>query len=45
MAQVRAADVEDALAAALGSDDPRRLAEVVEALDVIARNLMPKSGT
>lgn len=42
VAQVRAAGVDDAVAAALGSDDPRRLAEVTEALEVLARNLMPQ---
>lgn len=44
VAQVRAAGIEDALAAALGSDDPHRLREVSEALDVLARNLLPQSA-
>ncbi|MEU9291927.1 helix-turn-helix domain-containing protein [Streptomyces sp. NPDC048275] len=44
VAQVRAAGIEDALAVALGSDDPHRLREVSEALDVLARNLLPQSG-
>lgn len=39
--RVRATGIEDALAAAVGSDDPQRLREVCEALDVLARNLMP----
>ena len=43
VAQVRAAGIEDALSAALGSDDPQRLRELSEALDVLARNLMPQS--
>lgn len=43
VAQVRAVGIEDALSAALGSDDPRRLREISEALDVLARNLMPQS--
>lgn len=42
MAQVRAVGVDDAVAAALGSDDPRRLAEVMEALQVPVRNLTPQ---
>ncbi|MFF9350198.1 MarR family transcriptional regulator [Streptomyces sp. NPDC014734] len=41
VAQVRAAGVESALATALGSDDPQRLSEVAEALDVLKRHLMP----
>ncbi|WP_369229278.1 MarR family winged helix-turn-helix transcriptional regulator [Streptomyces sp. R21] len=44
VAQVRAVGIEDALAMALGSDDPQRLREVSEALDVLARNLLPQSG-
>ncbi|MGW1783201.1 MarR family winged helix-turn-helix transcriptional regulator [Streptomyces sp. NPDC002143] len=44
VAQVRAVGIEDALARALGSDDPRRLKEVSEALDVLARNLLPRTG-
>ncbi|MEU3616274.1 helix-turn-helix domain-containing protein [Streptomyces sp. NPDC006872] len=44
VAQVRAAGIEDALAKALGSDDPRRLREISEALDVLARNLLPQTG-
>ncbi|WP_329415659.1 MarR family transcriptional regulator [Streptomyces sp. NBC_00704] len=44
VAQVRAVDAGGAVAAALGSDDPGRLAEVMEALDVLARNLTPRPG-
>ncbi|MFF1542711.1 hypothetical protein [Streptomyces sp. NPDC058291] len=40
VAQVRATGIEEALAAAVGSDDPQRLREVHEALEVLARNLM-----
>ncbi|MFD8420876.1 MarR family winged helix-turn-helix transcriptional regulator [Streptomyces sp. NPDC059466] len=45
VAQVRAAGIDEALTAALGSDEPHRLREVTEALDVLARNLLPPSGT
>ncbi|MFE9446711.1 MarR family winged helix-turn-helix transcriptional regulator [Streptomyces sp. NPDC006602] len=45
VAQVRAAGIEDALAGAMGSGDPQRLTEVVEGLEVLARNLMPQSAT
>lgn len=41
VAQVRAVGIEDALIAALGSDDPQRLREVQDALDLLARTLMP----
>ncbi|MFG2576723.1 MarR family transcriptional regulator [Streptomyces sp. NPDC048481] len=44
VAQVRAVDAGDAVAAALGSDDPGRLAEVMAALDVLVRNLSPRPG-
>ncbi|MFJ8128546.1 MarR family winged helix-turn-helix transcriptional regulator [Streptomyces hydrogenans] len=44
VARVRAAGVEDALVAALGSDDPQRLDEVLRALEVLARHLMPPSA-
>jgi DNA-binding MarR family transcriptional regulator len=43
VAEVRATRIEGALAAALGSDDPQRLREVTEALEVLARTLMPSS--
>ncbi|WP_254897987.1 helix-turn-helix domain-containing protein [Kitasatospora sp. NA04385] len=43
VAAVRAAGVDEALAAALGPDpDPARLAEVTAALDVLARHLSPR---
>lgn len=38
---VRAAGVEGPLAAALGTDDPARVAEVVAALEFLARHLTP----
>ncbi|MGW1729132.1 MarR family winged helix-turn-helix transcriptional regulator [Streptomyces sp. NPDC002306] len=44
VAQVRAAGIEEALAGALGSDEPQRLREVSQALDVLARNLLPPSA-
>ncbi len=44
LAQVRATGIERALAAALGSDDPQRLREVTEALDVLARNLVSETA-
>lgn len=37
VAEVRAADPTPALAAALGTDDPASLAEVVAAIDVLLR--------
>ncbi|WP_426364646.1 MarR family winged helix-turn-helix transcriptional regulator [Streptomyces sp. E-08] len=43
VAEVRATRIEGALAAALGSDDPQRLREVTNALEVLARTLMPES--
>ncbi|MER7947602.1 helix-turn-helix domain-containing protein [Streptomyces sp. NPDC096079] len=43
VAEVRATRIEGALAAALGSDDPQRLREVTDALEVLARTLMPES--
>ncbi|MFF2996468.1 MarR family winged helix-turn-helix transcriptional regulator [Streptomyces sp. NPDC057950] len=45
VAQVRAAGIDEALIAALGSDEPRRLRQVTEALDVLARNFLSPSGT
>lgn len=39
----RAAGVEGPLAAALGTDDPARIAEVVAALEFLARSLAPGS--
>jgi len=42
-AEVAAAPIDDALARALGTDDPQELAEVQTALDVLARRLTPAS--
>ncbi|MCG6494470.1 helix-turn-helix domain-containing protein [Kitasatospora sp. A2-31] len=44
VAQVRAAGIEPALAAALGTEDPRLLGEVTAALDVLARHLLPRNS-
>ncbi|WP_319018998.1 MarR family winged helix-turn-helix transcriptional regulator [Microbispora sitophila] len=41
---VRAGGVEGPLAAALGTDDPAQVAEVVEVLEFLARRLAPGSG-
>ncbi|MGW4895801.1 MarR family transcriptional regulator [Kitasatospora sp. NPDC004240] len=41
VAEVRTAGIDGALAAALGTDDPGRLAEVTAALDLLARHLLP----
>ncbi|WP_377270163.1 MarR family winged helix-turn-helix transcriptional regulator [Peterkaempfera sp. SMS 1(5)a] len=41
VAEVRAAGIADALIAALGEGDPQRLEEVMGALDVLARHLLP----
>ncbi|MFC5889409.1 helix-turn-helix domain-containing protein [Kitasatospora sp. CM 4170] len=41
VARVRAAGIEQALVAALGTEDPRQLREVTDALDVLARRLLP----
>ncbi|WP_211288686.1 MarR family transcriptional regulator [Actinophytocola xinjiangensis] len=43
VAHVRSAPIDGALAAALGTDDPRRIAEVVAALDTLARHLTPQA--
>lgn len=43
--QVRATTIESALIAMLGADDPRRVQEVTEALDVLARHLSPQTTT
>ncbi|GAA2563702.1 hypothetical protein GCM10010435_39780 [Winogradskya consettensis] len=43
--QIRATPIDDALAAALGTDDPQRLAEVTAALETLARNLTPRAVT
>ncbi|GHJ44656.1 hypothetical protein Cs7R123_19980 [Catellatospora sp. TT07R-123] len=45
VAAIRASGVEAALAAALGTADPGRLAEVVAALDTLARHLGPAALT
>ncbi|MEU4835426.1 helix-turn-helix domain-containing protein [Streptosporangium sp. NPDC023615] len=42
---VRSASVDAALAAALDTDDPRRVAEIVALLEELARNLTPRSLT
>ncbi|MFJ4901137.1 MULTISPECIES: MarR family winged helix-turn-helix transcriptional regulator [unclassified Streptomyces] len=44
VSQVRASRIDDALATALGTDDPERLREVAEALDVLARHLTPEAA-
>ena len=44
LAQVRATGIEDALATALGTDDPARVAEVAQALERLARSLLPDRG-
>ncbi|GIH46958.1 DNA-binding transcriptional regulator, MarR family [Microbispora rosea] len=41
---VRAAGIEEPLAAALGTDDPAQVAEVVAALEFLARRLAPGSA-
>ena len=41
LAQVRATGIEDALATALGTDDPARVAELTRALEQLARALLP----
>ncbi|TCC61241.1 MarR family transcriptional regulator [Kribbella pittospori] len=43
VAEVRATGIEDALTAALGSDDPKDRQEVMDALEVLARHLTPGS--
>ncbi|MEV7405242.1 helix-turn-helix domain-containing protein [Streptomyces sp. NPDC091267] len=43
VAEVRAARIDGALAAALGTDDPQQLLAVTEALDVLARHLTPEA--
>lgn len=44
VSEVRASRIDDALATALGTDDPERLREVAEALDVLARHLTPEAA-
>lgn len=41
--QVRATAIDDALAKALGADDPERIREVADALAVLARHLTPQA--
>ncbi|MBV1854706.1 MarR family winged helix-turn-helix transcriptional regulator [Catellatospora tritici] len=45
VAEIRATGIDVALAAALGTDDPGRLAEVTAALDTLARRLGPTALT
>jgi DNA-binding MarR family transcriptional regulator len=45
VAKVRAAPVDATLAAALGTDDPRQIAEIVAALETLARHLTPQALT
>ncbi|ROQ63418.1 DNA-binding MarR family transcriptional regulator [Streptomyces sp. 840.1] len=44
VSEVRASRIDDALATALGTDDPGRLREVADALDVLARHLTPEAA-
>lgn len=43
VARVRSAPIDGALAAALGTGDPQRIAEVAAALDTLARHLTPET--
>ncbi|WP_433350299.1 MarR family transcriptional regulator [Microtetraspora malaysiensis] len=43
VAEVRSASIDAALAAALGTDDPERVAQVVALLDELARHLSPEA--
>ncbi|MEJ3748141.1 helix-turn-helix domain-containing protein [Actinomycetes bacterium KLBMP 9797] len=43
VARVRSTPIDAALATALGTDDPRLIAEVVSALDTLARHLTPQA--
>ena len=45
VAEVRAAPVDAALATAIGTDDQQRIAEVMAALDTLARHLTPQALT
>ncbi|GAA3511156.1 DNA-binding MarR family transcriptional regulator [Streptosporangium album] len=45
VAAVRAAPIDTALAAALGTDDPQLLGEVAAALETLARHLSPQALT
>ncbi|WP_323374029.1 MarR family winged helix-turn-helix transcriptional regulator [Plantactinospora alkalitolerans] len=43
VAEIRAVPIDDALATALGPEDPQRIAEVTAALDTLARHLTPQA--
>ena len=43
VAEVRSTPIDGALAAALGTDDPEEIAEVVAALETLARRLSPET--
>ncbi|MGI5170459.1 transposase [Spirillospora sp. CA-253888] len=43
--EVRASPIESALAAALGTDDPRRVTEIIDLLEELARHLTPQAVT
>jgi hypothetical protein len=45
VAEIRSTSVDDTIAAALGTDDPRQVAEVVAALELLAGRLSPESLT
>lgn len=45
VAQIRSTPIDDALAAALGTDDPQRIAAVTAALDTLAEHLAPPALT
>lgn len=45
VAQVRAVSIDATLAAALGTDDPHRIAEITTALETLARHLAPEALT
>ncbi|WP_406312587.1 MarR family transcriptional regulator [Streptosporangium sp. NBC_01639] len=45
VAAVRAAPIDSALTAALGTDDPQRVGEVTAALETLARHLSPQALT
>ena len=45
VAEIRSASVDATIAAALGTDDPRRIAEVVAALELLAGRLSPEALT
>jgi hypothetical protein len=42
VAEIRSASIDQAIAAALGTDDPERVAEVVAALELLADRLSPE---